>query len=149
LSKKSNLQEEPVVDWETACFFNCSGHVIPNEAVSVNCELERRGGKDSFALFPVAMCEKAQETRMRIGASGIQTSNDIRLQKVCCDVWLDRTACLRADDNTDAWRLTVAPTLQCPVRSYKYSSNLYYRNSICMCGICLSSSGQNWKASLF
>jgi len=97
LSKKSDLQEEPVVDWETACFFNCSGHVISNEAVSVNCELERRGGKDSFAFFSVAMCEKAQETRMRIGASGIQTINDIRLQTICCDVWLDRTACLRAD----------------------------------------------------
>jgi len=52
LSKKSNLLEEPVVDWKTACFFfKCAGHVISNEAVSVNCELERRGGKDSFAFI--------------------------------------------------------------------------------------------------
>ena len=62
------------------CSFNCSGHALSKEAVSVNCELERRGEKKSFAFFFfVAMYEKAQETRMRIVACGIQTINDIRL----------------------------------------------------------------------
>jgi hypothetical protein len=95
------------------------------------------------------MYEKAQETIIRIRPCGIQTINDIRLQTVCYDVWLDRATSIRADDNIDAWRPTVALTLQCQVRRYKYFINMCYRKSICGCGTCFSNSGQNSKASLF